>query len=524
MTWILSRLMSHLRLGSENYTVSEFRIILCHKDGQKSEMMLKLRPRKGTYDLSSKGVALLNKLEDLKLDKYSFANFFPVFAAKGSEIHNLTLFKASRELLRHSLERLVYIAPLRVAPVLARTYNMDVESHHVLPDGENTRFIIDSISGNTELIGLLKYWICKRFQLAKDISIVKETGKRYRALITTNEGLKVDLMHMGFGLSQILPIVTQGCISVKGSTLIVEDPDVHMHPSIQAAMADFFIFLSLEKGVTVLIETHSDHFITRIRRRVAEGGVPTSDIHLIFVENEYGESIYQSIPLSNKGKLEGSMPNGFLDSLDADFRAYHQSRTKMKIVIAPHIYSSSDKGIENTILYQLVMTKLPSYVSILVPISWEEYLANHPIIASSYELFSLLLDLSVEKFSIDRKAEFIKLQPDILGDCDNLEQIPAKQHIFALCKYDDCKRLYSYVNADTIEVNVSIDRKMKSILHFNPEVSKMDLSMYIQSFSPVLNQLKHDTVSRQYGDKYISAFSAYDRNDERYAKSLLQRA
>lgn len=53
----------------------------------------------------------------------------------------------------------------------------------------------------------------------------------------------------------------------------------------------------------------------------------------------------------------------------------------MKIVIAPHIYSSSDKGIENTILYQLVMTKLPSYVSILVPISWEEYLANHPIIA-----------------------------------------------------------------------------------------------------------------------------------------------
>lgn len=309
------------KVSSENYTVSEFRIILCHKDGQKSEMMLKLRPRKGTYDLSSKGVALLNKLEDLKLDKYSFANFFPVFAAKGSEIHNLTLFKASRELLRHSLERLVYIAPLRVAPVLARTYNMDVESHHVLPDGENTRFIIDSISGNTELIGLLKYWICKRFQLAKDISIVKETGKRYRALITTNEGLKVDLMHMGFGLSQILPIVTQGCISVKGSTLIVEDPDVHMHPSIQAAMADFFIFLSLEKGVTVLIETHSDHFITRIRRRVAEGGVPTSDIHLIFVENEYGESIYQSIPLSNKGKLEGSMPNGFLDSLDADFRA-----------------------------------------------------------------------------------------------------------------------------------------------------------------------------------------------------------
>lgn len=70
------------KVSSENYTVSEFRIILCHKDGQKSEMMLKLRPRKGTYDLSSKGVALLNKLEDLKLDKYSFANFFPGICCK----------------------------------------------------------------------------------------------------------------------------------------------------------------------------------------------------------------------------------------------------------------------------------------------------------------------------------------------------------------------------------------------------------------------------------------------------------
>ncbi len=143
----------------------------------------------------------------------------------------------------------------------------------------------------------------------------------YRVVVTTNEGVKIDLVHVGFGLSQILPIVTQGSISKSGALMIVEDPEVHMHPSIQASMADFFIYLCLEKNVNVLVETHSDHFITRIRRRIAEKVIFPEKVHLVFVEHENGASEYQTVPLSANGKFEGMMPKGFMDSLDNDFRA-----------------------------------------------------------------------------------------------------------------------------------------------------------------------------------------------------------
>lgn len=305
------------RVRSDSYVLSEFRINLISDDFLRGGFSIVRRARKPTYDVYADS----SEIKDVELDNYSFANFFPIFANKDGNTYKFGLVKAVRDMLVAYFDKIVYIAPLRVAPVLARTYQTDVETKYVLPDGENTRFILDKMSGDRERLNLVKEWLCNRFRLAKDIKVVKESGELYRVVVTSNEDVKVDLMHMGFGLSQILPIITQGCISSPNSLLIVEDPDVHMHPSIQAAMADFFIFLCRDRHVSVLVETHSDHFITRIRRRIAEKEMPFSDVHLIFVINEFGSSIYKSILLSDGGRLEGSMPPGFLDTRDSDFKA-----------------------------------------------------------------------------------------------------------------------------------------------------------------------------------------------------------
>lgn len=301
-----------------SYVVSKFILLLDLSNGNQIERKLTWRPKNKVYDLVKDGKIL----KDIIVDGYSFVNFFPVFVKRAGESLDLSIMKAARETLVSVLEKVSYIAPLRVAPVLARTYQTDVESRFVLPDGENTRFILDRISQDNKTdLALVKEWICDKFHLAHDINVVKETGKMYRVVVTTNEGVKVDLVHVGFGFSQILPIVTQGSISKPGALMIVEDPEVHMHPSIQASMADFFIYLCLEKNVNVLVETHSDHFITRLRRRVAEKVISPDKVHLVFVEHENGASEYQTIPMSSNGRLEGIMPKGFMDSLDNDFRA-----------------------------------------------------------------------------------------------------------------------------------------------------------------------------------------------------------
>lgn len=311
------------QINKESFNLAFFHLkITCKEDillgdNKIQDFQIIRKPRKGTYDIVDNG----GIHKDFTLDSYSFANFFPIFAHKESRSLEIPLSKIVRDSLNNILGKVVYIAPQRVAPVLSRSYLTDVETRYVLPDGENTRFILDNLSNDKENFDLIKFWLCNRFHLAKDLIIIRETGKRYRVVITTNEGVKVDLMHMGFGLSQILPIITQGCISCPNSLLIVEDPDVHMHPSIQAAMSDFFLFLCLERKVSVLVETHSDHFITRLRRRIAEKGIDAKKVHLIFVINDYGSSEYKSIPLSDEGRIEGSMPPNFLDTRDTDFKA-----------------------------------------------------------------------------------------------------------------------------------------------------------------------------------------------------------
>lgn len=75
--------------------------------------------------------------------------------------------------------------------------------------------------------------------LAQELSVERDSNKRYRIIVRNESKVKVDLDQTGFGLSQILPIITQGLLTPKNGVLIVEDPDAHMHPCVQAELVNF---------------------------------------------------------------------------------------------------------------------------------------------------------------------------------------------------------------------------------------------------------------------------------------------
>ncbi len=92
----------------------------------------------------------------------------------------------------------------------------------------------------------------------------------------------VTIADVGFGLSQLLPVVL---LALRGQSLkIYEQPEIHLHPRSQANLADFFVMLS-DAGRQFLIETHSDHFINRLRRRIAEdaSGTLRDRVQILFV-------------------------------------------------------------------------------------------------------------------------------------------------------------------------------------------------------------------------------------------------
>lgn len=260
--------------------------------------------------------------------KVEFINFFPTYAQVIKNVNGklgimpLPIMKVAREALIHFFGGFNYIGPLRIAPVPILSLTSE-SFDSVGIKGEYTRFILHKYSEylvdkNETLSQVTKKWICDVFHLAQNIKVTRDSTNSYRVKVVF-DNQNVDLYQVGFGLSQILPIVVQGLMTKKGGIFFVDSPEVHLHPSVQSSLVDFFSYLS-KRGVCVLIETHSDHIITRIRRRIAERKINIEDLKICFVTHEAQGSEYQELSINDKGTFYQSLPKGFYDTLDEDFK------------------------------------------------------------------------------------------------------------------------------------------------------------------------------------------------------------
>lgn len=295
---------------------------------------------KDTFDISSSQPAMVNNnggkyKKNLKGYTLSFKyGFLPFFGESEGEIVSFTIIKNIQSVLSRLFAAICYVGPQRVKPELARSYSQ-IDFKDVGLNGENTRFLLNEKKGtmvegyDKKLVELVNEWIVGRMNLAKSINVTRDANKLYRVMVTNESGVEVDLCQTGFGLSQILPIVTQGLLTPKGGTFIVEDPDVHMHPRVQAEAVNFFADL-IAHGRKVIVETHSDHIVTRMRLLLAQGSISHDDVNVCFVTNEEGHSEYCSCALTQEGMFAEPLPEGFMDSQETDFREIIKTRLQAK--------------------------------------------------------------------------------------------------------------------------------------------------------------------------------------------------
>lgn len=151
-----------------------------------------------------------------------------------------------------------------------------------------------------------------------DTVAARSHGKLGVGLDLRVDGQVRDLTSVGVGVSQALPLLVGLLSSPKDSIFIVEQPELHLHPAVQARLADFM--LSARPDLTLVIETHSESFVTRIRRRAAEGHIAISDIDIRFVEPSQRGSTARVLQVSEFGDLS-EWPAGFLSSAEEDIRA-----------------------------------------------------------------------------------------------------------------------------------------------------------------------------------------------------------
>lgn len=199
------------------------------------------------------------------------------------------------------------------AAVLSR---WSAESIRYVPPGSSKKAESGSQTTIAPLSDAVNQWLT--YLEIGDAVAARSHGKLGVGLELRMNGKDRDLTAVGVGVSQALPLLVGLLTSPYGSIFIVEQPELHLHPAVQSRLADLLLYA--RPDLTLVIETHSESFVTRIRRRAAEGSVDLADVDITFVElGSYG-SRARVLALSQFGDLS-DWPEGFLSGAEEDIRA-----------------------------------------------------------------------------------------------------------------------------------------------------------------------------------------------------------
>lgn len=192
--------------------------------------------------------------------------------------------------------------------VLALEAQNNIELRHIR-EGADGRIAVGVVRQQT-LLDATNYWLA-------EMGLPPVIPKNLRQSLYELEvgDLAVALPDVGFGVSQILPIIVESLRATRGDTIILEQPEIHLHPRVQAALADFFVARA-QDGVRFLVESHSEYMIKRFCRRVAEASIEgISDlvnIEFVSQEDPTEGAISRKVKINSYGEIE-NWPKGFFD-------------------------------------------------------------------------------------------------------------------------------------------------------------------------------------------------------------------
>ncbi len=229
------------------------------------------------------------------------------------------------------LSSMKYLGPIREIP--GRSFT-DRFSH--LDFGQEATGISTyaQIRDNRELLGSVNRWLSGKlfkkeylFRSIETVPVGSEITDRRRELRfyerSDDKDTEMSLRDVGSGIAQIVPVIVL-CLGNTRKTLLIEQPELHLHPSGAAEMGDLLIESALGNKNTIIAETHSEHLILRILRRIrqtSEGTLPSklvpitpNDVSVVFVQPKAdgkGSEIVQ-IPVTEDGDILFGWPEGFM--------------------------------------------------------------------------------------------------------------------------------------------------------------------------------------------------------------------
>ena len=232
----------------------------------------------------------------------------------------------------HQFSHVYYLGPSRVTPKRryrwageqpADTGQWGDETIDALLSARIDSLTTPSENGDVPIEERISEWL-REMVLAHSFSL-KRTGPRHEK----NHALRVQqspasppvsLVDVGYGLSQFLPVLVLCYYAPEGSTLILEQPGIHLHPKVQSQLADLLIEVVIKRNLQVLVESHSEQLLTRLQRRIAEKKVAQNSIALYFCRNTDGASTIEKLEVDELGDIH-NWPEYFFGNVMGDMFA-----------------------------------------------------------------------------------------------------------------------------------------------------------------------------------------------------------
>lgn len=224
--------------------------------------------------------------------------------------------------------RTAYLGPLREYPKRIYTWageeppdvgrKGELAIAALLAAQDRGRYI--PVSGKTwkqTLEQRLAFWLVE-MGIINSFSIkqIAKNRKEYEVKVRkTPSSPDVVITDVGFGVSQVLPVLVMCYYLPEGSILLLEQPELHLHPSAQAWLADIFIDVVKNRRVQIILESHSEHFLRRLQRRIAEEAIGVDKTALYFCRMEDSSSQTEQLDVDMFGDIRNWPRDFFGDEM-----------------------------------------------------------------------------------------------------------------------------------------------------------------------------------------------------------------
>lgn len=204
----------------------------------------------------------------------------------GAELRGLSLD------LRRALGKIRYLGPLRDRA--ARSYaRSGAAPGDVGTRGERAALAllasVEPRSGggraSSALLEQVSGWL-RRLGLADELRLEQQGDAGRYELIVARGKERTNLIDVGFGISQVLPLLVLAYAAPEGATILAEQPEIHLHPRAQVGLAELVVEVMKTRRVQFLVETHSEHLFRRLQSLIADEALSPADCRLYFVEQD----------------------------------------------------------------------------------------------------------------------------------------------------------------------------------------------------------------------------------------------